>query len=125
MKILLTLFVLFFSSSVVADKFSCDVDTHNYDGHLGVWMDLSDNVYLIEINFQNLNRLDTMTNIEEDYKIIKNNNEVIVAIAVKDAENKWSTSIKTINFYKQKSFIVSMFANDTGVTINKGYCVRK
>lgn len=125
MRFLIPLLFLSFSTSVFADKFSCDVDTHNYDGENGIWIDLSDNVYLIEINYQNLNRLDSMTNIKEDYKIIKNNNEVIVALAVKDAKKYSSTSIKTINFYKQKSFIVSMFANDSGVTINRGYCTRK
>ena len=120
MKILLTLFVLLFSSSVVAEKLFCNVKAHGFDTQK--WRDYDDNVYIIEYDNQNLFRLDTMTNIDKKLRVIKNNNNTISAILIQDYTNSFSPNIATITIYKEKLFIVSMWANDTGVTINRGPC---
>ena len=52
MKILFTLFVLLFSSSVVANNYYCNVTAHGFQGN--EWRNYPDNVFLITYDNKNL-----------------------------------------------------------------------
>ena len=122
MRILLTLFVLLFSSSVFAENFYCNVKAHEFSENK--WKDLPDNVFLIKYNNQNLIMTDTMINFDWNFEIVKYDDDHLSGIIATKAEYGISPYLETIFFNKKKMYIVFTFSSDFGITINEGTCYR-
>ena len=77
------LLILFFSAGVFAEQLYCKVDVHGFDREK--WRDYPDNTFIIEYDKNILNRLDTKINLDDTFAVIKNNNEVVIGILIKDS----------------------------------------
>ena len=120
MKIQFMLLILFFSAGVFAEQLYCNVDVHGFDREK--WRDYPDNTFIIEYDNNTLNRLDTKINLDDTFAVIKNNNEVVIGILVKDSYTPGISTVRTITIHKDKGEYISTYNDDLGITINKGIC---
>ena len=119
MKILLTLFVLLFSSSVVAEKLTCNVEAHGFEN---AWKNYPDNVFIIDYDDNNLLKIDTMIDIDWNYTIIRNDDDHVFGIILNERFANFLPYYETVTIYKKNLYIITTYVDDKDVTINRGYC---
>jgi len=119
MKNLLTVLVLFISSSVFAEKLACNVQAHGFEDS---WKDYQDNTFIINYDDNNLSLYDTMIDLSWEYLTVKNDDEHIFAISMNEGFDDYLSSYQTITIYKKNLYLISTYTDESGVTINRGYC---
>ena len=121
MKILLTIFVLFFSFSAFSETVYCNVEAHGFDRDK--WRDYPDNIFIITYNNNTLTKTDTMINLSKTYDVIKNNNNVVIGIILDEKSGAPGVStLRSITIHKDTGNIITLYNDDLGVTINMGKC---
>ena len=121
MKILISFFVLFFTTITFAENYYCNVDVHGFDK---IWKDYEARTVIIEYDNNNMHRIDTTYDTKTKYNVIKNNNEIITGILLR--KNGQINSFRSITIYKKELRIVSIYYDhngiDNGITTLIGSC---
>ena len=122
MKILLTIFVFLFSSSVVAEVYNCrDVNSYGRYSN-GDVTDFGYQNFLITIFPNMVDLYDAKIEISSEYQIFENNNNLLIAIEINTTDGSFSY----LNLDKKENNFIYM-SNDFlyGETIYHGFCYKQ
>ena len=122
MKILLTIFVFLFSSSVVAEVYKCrDVNSYGRYSN-GDVTDFGYQNFLITIFPNMVDLYDEKIEISSELQIFENNNNLLIAIEINTTDGSFSY----LNLDKKENKFINT-SNDFlyGETIYHGFCYKQ
>jgi len=121
MKILLTIFVLLFSSSVVAEVYKCS-NVNSYGRHSNEKeRSFGFQNFLITIFPDLVDLYDYKIEISREYQILKNNNNLLIAIEINETDG----SFEYLNLDKKENKFIYMSNNFLfGETVYHGFCYK-
>ena len=122
MKILLTIFVFLFSSSVVAEVYKCrDVNSYGRYSN-GDVTDFGYQNFLITIFPNMVDLYDAKIELSSEYQIFENNNNLLIAIEINTTDGSFSY----LNLDKKENKFINMsYDFSYGETIYHGFCYKQ